>query len=63
MGGSSDAIKAGATQAGVPFVDVVTLGWFTEENRPAFAHTDGSHLNTAGHQYLAEQLEAWLASN
>jgi lysophospholipase L1-like esterase len=62
MSGSSNAIKAGADQAAVPFVDVVTLDWLTEENSPTYARADGSHLNTEGHQYFAEKLEGWLAA-
>lgn len=61
--GLSETIKAGAQNANTPFVDVLTLGWFTEENSPTYAHTDGSHLNTAGHQYMADQLAAWLTTH
>lgn len=55
-------LAAAAFQAQVPYISPFREAWLTAENSPGFAFTDGSHLNTAGHAYLAQRfLEAFAA--
>lgn len=56
----SSAVREGAQNAGVPFVDAVGLEWFTAENSSKYAFSDQQHLNTAGHSYLAARISASL---
>lgn len=48
------AVSAGATAAGVPFIDASGEHWFTAENSGSF-YTDGAHVNAAGHNLIAER--------
>lgn len=50
-----DAIRAGADQAAVPYISPVSEGWLTTENSGEYGFSDGAHLNTAGHAYLAQR--------
>jgi acyl-CoA thioesterase-1 len=61
MRGVNSAIRAGAATAKVPFIDASESGWFTDANSPGFDF-DGSHVNTAGHRYIADKfLAAWAS--
>jgi acyl-CoA thioesterase I len=55
----NSAVRAGAAAANAPYINAVEAGWFTSTNSPDF-NFDGTHVNTAGHAYLAEKfLESW----
>lgn len=54
------AITAAAIQSQAAIINPIGRDWMTDENSPGFSHTDGSHLNTAGHRYLADQVLAYL---
>lgn len=59
--GSIDAaVRAGARSAGVPYIDPVAEHWFTSVNSPAYAASDGEHLNDAGYRYLARRIDTAL---
>lgn len=56
---TNTAVRAGAAAAKAPFIDASESGWFTAANSERF-NFDGSHVNTAGHRYIAEKfLESW----
>lgn len=44
----------------VPYINPLEEVWFTTENSPKYAHTDGWHLNTAGHAFLASKVKETL---
>nr|WP_248759131.1 SGNH/GDSL hydrolase family protein [Pseudarthrobacter sp. SSS035] len=57
---ANSAVRAGAAAAKAPFIDASDAGWFTSANSPEFDF-DGSHVNTAGHNHIAEKfLESWV---
>lgn len=59
--GVNSAVRAGAAAASAPYIDAFEAGWFTSANSPNFDF-DGSHVNTAGHAYIAEKfLESWAS--
>lgn len=56
---ANNAVRVGAEAANAPFIDAYAAGWFTAANSQEF-YTDGAHVDTAGHRYLANKfLEAW----
>jgi acyl-CoA thioesterase-1 len=58
--GVNSAIRAGAANAKVPFIDANENGWFTNTNSAGF-NFDGSHVNTEGHKYIADKfLATWV---
>lgn len=59
--GVNSAIRAGAATAKAPFIEAIESGWFTNANSAEF-NFDGSHVNTAGHRYIADKfLASWAA--
>lgn len=57
--GVNGSVRAGAAAAKAPFIDANEAGWFTNTNSEGF-NFDGSHVNTAGHRYIADKfLVAW----
>ncbi len=46
----------------MPYIDPVAEHWFTSVNSPAYAASDGEHLNDAGYRYLARRIDAALRS-
>jgi lysophospholipase L1-like esterase len=57
--GVNGAVRAGAADSGVPFIDANENGWFNNENSTGF-NFDGSHVNTGGHRLIADKfLAAW----
>ncbi|PTT59604.1 SGNH/GDSL hydrolase family protein, partial [Arthrobacter sp. HMWF013] len=56
---ANNAVRAGAAAAQAPFIDAYGAGWFTAANSQQF-YTDGAHVDTAGHRYIADKfLEVW----
>ncbi len=56
---ANNAVRVGAEAANAPFINAYAAGWFTAANSQDF-YTDGAHVDTAGHRYLADKfLEAW----
>lgn len=55
--GTNAAVREGAANAGVPFIDAAGEHWFTAQNSESF-HTDGNHVNTAGHKLIADNFSA-----
>ncbi|WP_196249588.1 SGNH/GDSL hydrolase family protein [Rhodococcoides fascians] len=60
LAGANDAIVRGALQAQAAVMNPLRQSWFTDENSLGFSYGDGSHLNTAGHRYLADRILADL---
>jgi lysophospholipase L1-like esterase len=56
----AQAMLAGASSSGAFYIDPNGLGWLTIENTPQYAFTDGAHVNTAGHAYLASKIKETL---
>lgn len=48
-------LRIGAQRAGVPYISPVRDRWFTGKNSPGYAAEDGSHLNSEGYAYFAQQ--------
>lgn len=55
LGRMATPIAAGATEAGAFSLNPIREKWFTNENSPGFDY-DKSHVNDAGHKYMAEQI-------
>lgn len=49
-----------ASEVNAFFINPLGDRWMTEENSPGFAFTDGWHVNTAGHAYLASKIKETL---
>ncbi|AFR30204.1 SGNH/GDSL hydrolase family protein [Arthrobacter sp. Rue61a] len=49
-----------AADVGAFFINPLGDGWMTTENSPGYAFTDGWHVNTAGHAYLASKIKETL---
>lgn len=60
LAGANDAIVRGALEAQAAVINPLRQSWFTDDNSPGFSYSDGSHLNTAGHRYLADRILADL---
>jgi lysophospholipase L1-like esterase len=58
--GINDAVAAGASAVGVPYIDAIDGQWFTAMNSGSYAATDQQHLNDAGYLYLAGKIDAEL---
>ncbi|MDV6304452.1 acyltransferase family protein, partial [Rhodococcus cerastii] len=56
----NDAIIAGAIAAKAAIINPTARDWFTDENSPGFAYSDGAHLNTEGHRYLADRVLSYI---
>jgi acyl-CoA thioesterase-1 len=52
------ADAAAATQLGIPYISPFRQNWFTTANTKQYGYSDGAHLNTAGHRYLADRFLA-----
>lgn len=57
LGRIATPINAAAMEAGVFSINPIRENWFTKENSPGFDF-DKSHVNDAGHQYMAERIVA-----
>ena len=53
LSGINSAVRRGAFMARAGMIDAT--GWLTRENSGQFAAPDGSHVNDAGHAFLAEK--------
>ncbi|WP_375388161.1 SGNH/GDSL hydrolase family protein [uncultured Amnibacterium sp.] len=49
------ALQAAANQLDVPYISPYQDKWFTVANTKQYGYSDGAHLNTAGHAYLAKR--------
>lgn len=52
------ADAAAATQLKIPYISPFQQNWFTTANTKLYGYSDGAHLNTAGHRYLADKFLA-----
>lgn len=59
---TNSAVAAAAKAANVPFIDGVAGRWITEANTAQYGLDDGSHLNQAGHAYLADKTKQAIAA-
>ncbi len=49
------ADAAAAVQLAIPYISPFQQNWFTLENSKQYGYSDGAHINTAGHRYLADR--------
>lgn len=54
------ALSRAADNRDVPFLDALNSRWLNPSNSPGFAFTDGSHLTTPGHAFLASKVKEAL---
>lgn len=55
LGPIDAADQAAATRLGLPYISPFQEKWLTVANTKQYGYSDGSHLNSAGHRYLAER--------
>jgi acyl-CoA thioesterase-1 len=58
LGPIDAADAAAATQLDIPYISPYQQNWFTTANTNQYGYSDGAHLNTAGHKYLATRFLA-----
>jgi acyl-CoA thioesterase-1 len=49
------ADAAAALQLAIPYISPFQENWITTANTKRYGYSDGAHLNTAGHRYLADR--------
>lgn len=49
------ADAAAAAQLKIPYISPFQQNWFTTANTKQYGYSDGAHLNTAGHRFLADR--------
>jgi lysophospholipase L1-like esterase len=54
------ALSRAADNRDVPFIDALNARWLNSTNSPGYAFTDGSHLTTPGHAFLASKVKEAL---
>lgn len=52
------ADAAAAVQVDIPYISPYQEQWITTANTKQYGYSDGAHLNTAGHKYLAQRFLA-----
>lgn len=58
LGPIDAAVEAAADRFGLPYISPFREGWLTTANSARYGISDGAHLNTAGHAYLAARFLA-----
>lgn len=58
LGPIDAADQAAADRLGIPYISAYQENWLTTANTKQYGFTDGSHLNSAGHAYLAKRFLA-----